>query len=292
MIEIKLNDQAYNLPENWKEVDPEVLPELLRELYVMPESGETYHNIIRILLGYKPSPWKKLMKQFFGAGLTEDKKEASATALAELLRLQSWMWSDELTAAPLKGLEVGGAAGGPVTWCVFEEGFTSMTFGELSDAYIHAQAFIKQIVEGEDRLDLLVATLCRPERSGDYENDPAWNGDKREPYNEHIARKRAELLKGDHADEKILVLMYFLGTVKNFFSYFDLFDTDGSKPPVPEDFPGQSMLKNQHLLSEKHIFGGMQATKTANVHEVFTFLEEHNKDIKEENKRTEARNKQ
>ena len=86
--------------------------------------------------------------------------------------------------------------------------------------------------------------------------------------------------------------MYFLGSIKVFFSFFDLFNNDGTKPPVPEEYPGQSMIKNQHLLSEKHIFGGMEATKLANVHEVFQYLEEHNKDVKAEIERSKADNRE
>ncbi len=285
MIEIKINGKGFNLPETWPEVPTAKLPEILRQMYVLPESGSTYHEIVRLLLGYSPRAWGKLMKQFFGKRVSEEKKKLSAIALAELIRGQSWMWKDDLTVAPLEGFEVDGLA-----WYVFEEGFKSMSFGEMADAYIHAQAFIKQLVEGEERLNMLVATICRPEQKGDYQNDPMWNGDKREVYNEHIARKRAEQIAEGYTQEKIVVLMYFLGSVKNFFSYFDLFDTDTSKPPVPEDFPGQSMIKNQHLLSEKHIFGGMTETKKANVHEVFQFLEEQNKDTKAENERRKAAN--
>lgn len=283
MKEIAINGQAFKLPEAWQEVPTGKLPQILRQMYVLPESGSTYHEIIRLLLGYNPGEWGKLMRQFFGKRVPEQNKKRSAIALAELIRGQSWMWKDDLTVAPLDNFEVDGDA-----WFVFEEDFKSMSFGEMSDAYIHAQAFIKQLVEGEERLNMLVATICRPEQKGDYQNDPAWNGDKREVYNEHIARNRAAVLDGKYEAEKVLVLMYFLGSVKNFFSYFDLFDTDTSKPPVPEDFPGQSMIKNQHLLSEKHIFGGMAATKQANVHEVFQFLEEHNKDTKAQNARNKA----
>jgi len=286
MREIGINGQTFKLPENWIEVPKEQLPEILRQLYVLPESGSTYHEIVRLLLGYRPKAWQKLMRQLFGKGLSEFKKQQSATVLTEIIRLQSWMWKADLTVAPCKMVVVDGKP-----WYLFEENFKSMSFGEMSDAYIHSQAFIKQLVKGEERLDMLVATVCRPERMGNYEADPTWNGDRREPYNEHIARKRVEMWKGQYTEQKVLILMYFLGTMKEFFSYFDLFESDGSKPPMAEEYPGQSMVKNQHLLSEKQIFGGMDATKSANVHEVFQFLEEHNKDVKAEIERNKAANK-
>ena len=198
MKEIAINGQVFKLPESWPEVEKKQLPEILRQLYVLPESGSTYHNIIRSLLGYKPKAWEKLMRQFFAKGIQLKRNIQSATALAELLRMQSWMWQSDLTIAPMKGFEVSG-----VTWYLFEEGFKSMSFGEMSDAYIHAQAFIKQLVEGEDRLNMLVATVCRPERAGDYDSDLTWNGDRREAYNEHIARKRVELLRDGYTGEDL-----------------------------------------------------------------------------------------
>lgn len=285
MQEIVINGSTYEFPEQWTEVNRKKLPTLLKNLFVLPESGKTYHELLRIVLGYTPKEWKKIMGRLYGKKSSEENKEQSSEVLSELLRQLSWMWKTDLTVAPFSGFYVNGQR-----WEVFKEGFLSMSFGELTDAYIHAQVFIKQLIEGEERLDLLVATLCRPKREGDFQNSPEWNGDDREDYNEHIAAKRAKLLAGNFFEQKVLVLVYFLGTVKNFFSFFDLFDDDGSKPPVPEDFPGQSFIKNQHLLSEKSIFGNMSQTKRANVHEVFQFLEEHHKDVKAEIQRNQAKN--
>ena len=277
MQKVKISGKVFDIPENWTEVPAEKLPELLRYLYVLPESAQTHHNIIRIVLGYTEKEWKKLMRNFFGKHRSDEQTNKSAENLRAILSLVNWMWKGDLTTTPLKHFNVNGQ-----DWLAFEEGFKTMSFGELTDAYIHAQAFIKQLVEGQERLNLLVATVCRPERGGDYKSDPAWNGDPREDYNEHIAKSRAEQLKDKFDPEKILVMVYFLGTVKDFFSYFELFDNDGSAPPVPEEFPGQSMVKNQHLLSQKQVFGSMTATKAANVHDVFLFLEEHHKDVKAE----------
>lgn len=283
MQEITLSGQVFKLPENWQEVEYKQLPQLLRCLYVLPESGSTYHEIIRICLGYSQKEWKKLMQRFYSRKRTPEQIDQTTEALQVVLSLVSWMWKSELIVPPFKSIQVNGQR-----WLLFEEGLKSMSFGELTDAYIHAQAFVKQLVEGEERLNLLVATVCRPERSGDYLQDPEWNGDEREEYNEHIVRRRADQLTGILSTEKILVLVYFLGSVKDFFSYFDLVDDDGFAPPVPEEFPGQSLVKNQHLLSQKQVFGSMENTKKANVHEVFQFLEEHHKDVKAEIARSKA----
>lgn len=280
MKQISLNSKSYNLPESWIEVPKELLPDLLTQLYALPESGTTYHTLLRLTLGYSEKMWAKLMKHYFSTKLTEEQREANAEVLAEVLRLISWMWKEELTIKPFESITLQG-----MTYLLPDENFLTMTYGELSDANIHSRAFVEQLVEGEERLNYLLATICRPERSLDkflknaqLEN---WNGDKREIYNEHIARLRVKVWEAAPYDQKIIVLMYFLGTLKHFLSLFDIWQGDGSGPAPEDEYPGQSWIKNQHLLAEKHIFGGMKDTKSANVHEVFSFLEEHSKDIKQ-----------
>lgn len=268
------------MPETWIEVQKIQLPDLLTQLFVMPESGTTYHTLLRLTLGYREKEWAQLMKHYFSTKLTEESREANAEVLAEVLRLISWMWKEELTIKPFESITLEESV-----YLLPDENFLTMTYGELSDAYIHSRAFVEQIVEGEERLNLLLATVCRPERILDkllrntqLEN---WNGDRRELYNEHIARSRVKVWESAPYDKKIIVLMYFLGTLKNFLSLFDIWQGDGARPAPEDEYPGQSWIKNQHLLAEKHIFGGMKDTKAANVHEVFSFLEEHSKDMKQ-----------
>lgn len=282
---ITLNGTDFHIAETWQEVDSKKLPSILSLLYVHPENGTTYLEVLRILLDFSPKKWRKLIAHFYSNNRSIQDIEETTTTFQAILQKVSWMWKGDLTRRPFEGFNVNGQC-----WLVFEEGFKSMSFGELSNAHINAQAFIKQLVVGEERLNVLAATLCRPARKGDFDTDPNWNGDPRQNYNEHIARHRAEMLEGSFLNEKILVLMYFLGTLKEFFSYYDLFESDTSGPAPQEDYPGQSMIKNQHLLSEKHIFGGMEATKLANVHEVFQFLEEHKKDIKHQNEQIKKQN--
>ena len=97
---------------------------------------------------------------------------------------------------------------------------------------------------------------------------------------------KADLFADVDDEKKILILAYFLGTLKDFLGYYDIFEDEG--PAKEEEYPGQSYIKNQHLLSEKGIFGNMDATKAANVHEVFLFLEEHKSDMKERIKQEKA----
>lgn len=278
MKQITLSGKNYALWESWTEVPAATLTQVLRLLYVEPASGKTYHEILRIALGYKSNEWKRLMRHYFGWERTEQQRESNAEVLADALNHLKWMWTQELTVKPFKSLEVNNQ-----TFWLPDDDFLTMSYGELTDAYIHARAFIEQLVEGEERLNYILATLCRPERLLDKFQRNAqldnWDGDKREPYNEHTARLRVKLWETVEYADKIMVLMWFLGTLKVFIERYQVWDEEEIGPPLEDEYPGQSWLKNQHLLSEKHIFGGMAATKKANVHEVFTFLEEHKKDL-------------
>ena len=285
MKQITLSGKTYALWETWTEVPKALLPQVLRLLYVEPASGQTYHQILRIALGYTSNEWKRLMRHYFGWERTEEQRENNAEVLADALQHLKWMWTQELTVKPFLCLEVEGQ-----TFWLPDDDFLTMGYGELTDAYIHARAFIEQLVEGEERLNYLMATLCRPERPTKEANDENWNGDIREAYNEHSARLRVKLWEtADYAD-KILVLMWFLGTLKDFTERFQVWDEEATGPLPEDEYPGQSWIKNQHLLSEKQIFGGMAATKKANVHEVFTFLEENKKDMIAKRKTERAQN--
>lgn len=274
MKQVTLSSKSYALWETWTEVPKAILPQVLRLLYVESASGQTYHQLLRLALGYSEKEWKRLMKHYFSPKLEDTQREQNAEVLAEVLNYLKWMWTQELTIKPFLCLEVENQ-----TFWLPDDDFLTMSYGELTDAYIHAQAFIEQLVEGDERLNYLMATLCRPERPNKEAIDENWNGDVREAYNEHTSRLRVKLWETADYSDKILVLMWFLGALKDFTERFQVWDEEANGPLPEDEYPGQSWIKNQHLLSEKQIFGGMSATKKANVHEVFTFLEEHKKDM-------------
>ncbi|GAB4047076.1 hypothetical protein [Spirosoma litoris] len=277
MQEINFNGQAKTLPENWKEVKPEHLPRLLQLVYFTPDTPEKFHHLLQILLDMGGKQWRALMRKHFGPGIRKKVKEANAIVLHELIHQVRWMSKELTTEKPFPLLQY-------KEWSLLlpEEDFLTMSFGELSDAYIHFLVWIKQLVPGDTHLDLLVATICRPERTGEYWLEPNWNGDKREPYNEFMAREMAKKLSGLELSQKQLVLLYFAGNMHKVLARYELFDGEGGDP---EEYPGQGWLKNQHILAEKGIFGTMQQAKEANLHDVLLFLEENKKDIKAANER-------
>lgn len=277
MPEIKFNGQAKTLPGSWKEVKPEHLPQLLQLVYFTPDTPEKYHHMLQILLDMGGKQWRALMRKHFGPGVGKKVKQANAIVLHELIHQVKWMSQELTTERPHEALQY-------KNWRLLlpEEDFLTMSFGELSDAYIHFLVWIKQIVPGDAHLDLLVATICRPERSGEYWLEPAWNGDKRVLYNEFSAREMAKNLAGMELSQKQMALLYFAGNMQKVLARYALFDGEAGEP---EKYPGQGWLKNQHILAEKGIFGTMQQAKEANLHDVLLFLEENKKDINAANER-------
>lgn len=272
MKKVILSGKEYTLWESWQEIPAKQLPEILRLLYASPANGESYHEILRIILGYRKHDWEKLMRHYFGTHRSEAVRQANAEVLSDLLLTVSWMWKTDLTVRPFESVMVEG-----IEHILPVDGFEKLAYGELTDAYIHLRAYLDQLIEGEERLHYLMAVLCRPRLDGDYTSEVGWNGDHRQPYNKHLIKRRASAWESVDYATKVSILVWFVGSLKDFLSHFEIWD-DSPTPTKEDDYPGQSWIKNQHLLSEKQIFGGMAQTEAANVYDVFQFLEEYTKD--------------
>ncbi|MEA5259467.1 hypothetical protein VB264_16830 [Arcicella aquatica] len=277
MTEIILAGEKFQIPASWEEVPIKKLPKLLEAIFVKPESPETYHEVLRLVLGISETTWGKFCYHYFGKTLSDEVKNQNAEALHQVLTLVSWMWTDDMTTKPFESVTVKG-----IELLLFDEGFVNMSFGELSDGYIHLQAFVKQLVVGDERLNYLIATVCRPRRSeAFYMEEASWNGDHRTPYNPHWSKAFAKELEQLDTAQKIAIMVYFASSVKSVFEQYEIMD-NGIDGVGEDDYPGQGLIKNQHLLAEKGIFGDMSRTLSANIHDVFLFLEEHRKDLKEQ----------
>ncbi|WP_020603140.1 hypothetical protein [Spirosoma spitsbergense] len=272
MQPIQLDGQAYELPERWSELDPERIPQLLQLVYFAPATPESFHEKIRLVLGLRKKAWLKLMQKHFGPTVGKRAKEANALVLHTLKSQLRWMETEPIQEQPFASLELDFGH----TWLLPETGFLTMSYGELTDAYVYFLVWIRQLVKGDEYLDLLVAAICRPARAGDYQSAPDWNGDHRELYNEFTAKERAKLLATLEPGHKMAVLLFFAGNMEHVLARYEL---GGGEAGEPEQYPGQSWIKNSHLLATKGIFGNLEQTKAANLHDVLIFLEENRKDI-------------
>jgi hypothetical protein len=272
MLDIKLDGQPYQVPEGWHEVNATTLPLLLQNVYFTSVTPESLHERIRLSIGMTPKAWKKLMRIHFGPGVGKKKQQANAVVLHNLLHLLRWMQTEPIHQQPFRALPEMDFV---PELLLPETGFLAMSFGELTDAYIHFLVWLRQLVPGDEHLDLLVATVCRPARDVAELASPTWNGDHREPYNEFAARQRAKALATLEPGYKMAVALFFTGNMRAVLDRYEIFGGEGE----PEQYPGQGWIKNQHLLAEKGIFGTVDQTKAANIHDVLLYLEERRKDV-------------
>ena len=278
MFTVTLDKQSFQVPEGWAEINHERLAQLLHLLYFTPEDSESMHKIIMLALNAKPKKWKELMQKHFSPKLGAKVRLKNAAVLHELYRLLNWMQTEPIEKQPFPAVTID-----KTTLLLPEEHFLTMSFGELTEAYIHFLVYIRQLVAGNEHLDLLVSTICRPERAEAEKAVPNWNGDARETYNEYIAKKRATLVKHLPEGVKMAILLFFAGNMKRLLEQYKVFG--GESSDEPEDYPAQGLVKNGHLLAEKGVFGTLQETKSTNVHEVLLFLEEHRNDLVAEQER-------
>ena len=273
-MHIDLDGVRYTLPERWAEVPPERLPRLVELVFLTPQSGVMHHALIQLALNIRPAVWRKLHQKHFSPRLAPGVRRKNAEVLHQLVLHLSWLFTEPMDKPPFAEINVG-----YTPWLLPEAGFVSMTYGELTDVYIHLTGFIDQQPAGNERLDYLVATACRPRRHRGYRQEPDWNGDPREPYNEFVVRDRVKLVAGLDFATKLAVLLYVASTIKTILSRYALFEetapTDTGPAPA---YLGQGFIKNQHLLAEKGIFGNLKQTQQANLHEVLLFLDEHRAD--------------
>lgn len=287
-MKILFAKKAYELPESWAEVGREKIPALVELAYLMPDIGATHLEVVRVVLGIKKRIWNQLLGVHFSDKMTEDVREANASNINYLVRQCSWIWDEPMTEMPFEFFAHQGEKY-YLSKSTAELPFGVMSYGELANAYINLQGFVKKLRDDDFYLDNLVATLCRrrqrvdsdytglTERGWMASGEGNWNGDLRVSYNEYLCAEMAGKFANLGYDKKLAVLMYFAGNLKRFMdSYKGTFgrgDGDG------EEYIGQGFLKNQHLLAEKGVFGTLAQTKTANCHEVLMYLEEYGADM-------------
>jgi|GEM_PF-2772091 len=282
MKQIELDGERYALPETWEDIDAGMLPGLIEQVYLVPESGRMYHEVIRLCLGISEKRWLKIQKKHFSPKLSESTRRKNAEVLQQLVSLLSWLWNEPMDRQPFEGISINGPL-----WLLPEPDFAAVSYGELTDLFILLHTYIASPDAGEDTLDSLVATACRPRRTpANYAGQPDWNGDHREPYNEFIVRGRVKGVANVPFETKLAVLLYVASTVKNVLNKYQVFESDPSMTTATagasgqtEAYTGQGFIKNQHLLAEKGIFGNLKQTQQANAHEVLLFLEEHRADL-------------
>lgn len=267
---IYVEGREYQFPTTWADIKKKDIPAMIELVFLRGETGETYHQILRIAMCLTPLQYAQFCQRHFSKSLPENVRAANGEVLHELFLQLSWLYKEPMTVCPFESYSIEDKE-----YILPDEQFYAMSFAELSDAYIHMQAYVRQLIPGDERLNLLVATLLRPKRVGEKPID--WDGDEREPYNEFIAKSRAKTMKALPDTVKVSVLVYFAACLQKMLDGYDIGGDGGGQ----EAYIGQGFIKNQHLLA-KGIYGTLDNVKKANAHEVLLALQENKADAIEE----------
>lgn len=199
-----------------------------------------------------------------------DVRKLTADQLWDVCALVGWAW--KLEGAAITQFEHRGR-----TYLLPEVNLLDAVLVEYALASVYFHLFAKPKAPQLSALDQLVATLCRPAAVGIDENDPAWDGQRREKYNAKLAEARALELADLPIALKMVVLHRFLEAERFIHrAYADLFKKQepvvAGDEPAPKPKPtgdGTQVLEVLADLAEQGTYGTYEQTSFTRLHTVF-----------------------
>lgn len=142
------------------------------------------------------------------------------------------------------------------------ERFRNLTFAE----FIYTEALYSRLGQKPDdaTLDRLVAVLYRPQRHDYNPSHPAFKGDIREDFNEHLVEGRLPLVRMLPLPHKLAVLAWYRGCKKDLEQLYDKVFTEGNQKKATRSDWGDVVLS----LSGGR-FGPLEQTAGQRVHTIF-----------------------
>ncbi|UOR06748.1 hypothetical protein MUN82_06515 [Hymenobacter aerilatus] len=197
MDTLQLGPKRYQVATSWNQLKRAQLLQIVRVLY-----GPKSHYPLKL----------RLLSVISGAPL-DDLLRRPAVQMVQLYPLTDFLFDEEqyLTEQLLPEVRV------PVQhvsqwrarWVGPRSSFRNLLFGEFifADTYFRLYA-TRQSAEA---LDLLVATLYRPMVPGLGPRHPQWQGDRREPFNEHRTEYYVKHLRTIPDAEKLAIYTWYRG---------------------------------------------------------------------------------
>ncbi len=195
--------------------------------------------------------------------------------LLRLFELCDWVWEKPIQGTAIRSFEFEGN-----TYLLPEENLSDLVLFEYGTADLYFREFTKA-EPNLKALDLLIATVCRPEKKDLNINDPAWDGDRRERYHSKIAERRAMDFSRLPINVKMVVLQSFIAGQRTIHQdYKEIFVSakgggTGSSSP---DFGWIGLVDD---LAEQSIFGDWEKTAYTNLHLVLFHLKKKHYQLKE-----------
>ena len=189
--------------------------------------------------------------------------------LWDVCSLVGWAWTKELNTQGVTEFTHRGR-----TYCLPEPQLLDAVAIEYAMAQVFFAQFARPLRPQPLALDQLVATLCRPLRPGlaSLQEDPAWDGQRREKYNGKLAQARAKELADAPLGVKIVVLHHFLSAQRFIHrAYKDLFKKV-EQPSGPfakaKVSDGAELLELLADLAERGLYGTYEQVAHTALHTV------------------------
>ncbi len=141
--------------------------------------------------------------------------------------------------------------------------------------YIYASNCLRAIAEGkENYIKNLVACLYRP-KDKKHKMNKSTVADLREKFDTDVLQERLPALQDLDFRKQVAILFYFVSVQKYFQDKFiEVFEETGEGKSDGLGWQGVLMT-----VAENGIFGDLEATKYANVIEVFTYLTKKKREV-------------
>lgn len=164
-------------------------------------------------------------------------------------------------------------------WIGPADGIANLSIKEfaVADSYFLAYMSSKE----DSLLDLLIACLYRPQDKKKNPHRTDFDGDMREPFNEHILEKRATIVRSLSAVDRQRILYYYIGCRNQLSAHYPhLFDGSGDDG---QESDWLDMIRT--LPNEK--FGTIQQAEKENMHAVFSVVDRMMMDSKKSTAKTD-----
>ena len=251
MIRFRLDGKPHLLPERWAELTGPQLQAAAPHL-----AHDSVAARLAVVRAWCPKLRDKQVRR-----LTPDQ-------LWDLCAQVGWTW--KLEAAALAQFEHRSRV-----YLLPEPQLLDAVLVEYALASVYFHLFAKPKAPQLTALDQLVATLCRPAAVGVDENDPNWDGQRRERYNAKLAEARALELADLPLAVKCVVLHRFLDAERFLHrAYADLFRKaePAGEGPAPKPKPtgdGTQVLEVLAELAENGTYGTYEQASYTRLHTVF-----------------------
>lgn len=248
MHNIEINNKLYLLPESWKELTGVQVLAVLRILF-HPKHNE-HDKKLRLLKLLLDAKWKLIFT------FTAEQK-------IQLYDLFEYCFEKPtFTEQLLPKLSAGGhELIGP------KKQFRNLTVNEFiyTETAYNAYCSSKNL----EKLHALIAILYRPEDTRKDPESPDFDGDMRQPFNNHLIEKRLPMVKRLMPEYQMLIFYWYQACRDQLIKdYWRCFNGGGN-----ESSGGQKSWNTFLNAMAGGKFGDFEKTKKALVHDVFTDIQ-------------------